>query len=172
MRSRKEEVIFGTSGRGNGFYPQPRYGEFDREPGLVYTVFVDEEVADTLASLDAIEFPFITELLAEPHYECKLVAKERDVSFALTDQTQLLVWVRRPRQYAATMPYMTINIGDPIVLMSRATTEAAIFATIAAVYDLGATGFWVIDIDEIQPALNVAGDLQRVYRGRGIGGQE
>jgi hypothetical protein len=152
-----------------GFYPQPRYEEFDRAPGLAYDVYADEDVVDALLDPRALYSADFTALVGRPHYEFKFASRASLVAELVErprDTAVVVAWYRRPLRYARALPAFPWREGHDLVLFSRAAHEPAVVATLLAYAERAdgssATGYASLDVTQVDRQLpGVRGDVRR-----------
>ena len=166
-------AAFDVDANGGGFYPQPRYAAFERAPGISYKVYAEEEVAAALTQPDVLYSPSFSALVAEPHYEFKLVARSHPVYEAISalgddddDNIVVIAWYRRPLAFVRALQAFPFADGDPIVLFARDTNTPAFVATLLDYRERAvgaATGFARLDLHEVNDGgAGVFEDVRRV----------
>jgi hypothetical protein len=161
-----------------GFYPQPRYGAFEREPGRVYRLYATSSAVDALADAPnalLYEPDAFAAAVTSPHLELKLVARSarvyRSVAGARAHDERLVAWFRRPLQFARSLYAFPWRVRDELVLFDADSNEPAFEATlrtyVTAPDGSFATGYLVLDIRRERPATaGVAEERARVFGAR------
>jgi hypothetical protein len=145
-----------------GFYPQPRYAAFERASGITYKAYVDAAVTAALVQPRIRYRQEFAALVAEPHYEFKLVPSTHPVYETRVHEDSVVAWYRRPLVFARTLPVFPWTSDDELVLIVRDTNAPAIVASIRRYVEQSigaATGFVELEAHEVRSKF--AADVQR-----------
>lgn len=155
----------------HGRAPRPRYSEFDDEEGLVYVVYVEESVVDAITRPNAIYNSDYGRLVNRPHLQVKLAPKSHWIYGAVPYEpsaTTLVLWWRRPRQYARIHTTWPFEEDGELTLFTEDQRALALRVRLTA-YDQerghAATGYAVVEVlSRHRDAPGLSEDLTRVYR--------
>jgi len=153
--------------RDEQLYTQPRYGAFERTPGLTYKAYADDEVALALLDPDSMYSREFTSLVVEPHYEFKFAPRTHDVYETVDDaETTVVAWYRRPVQFSRALHAFPWRPDDYLTLFTRDTNEAALSVQLREYVERpdgsAATGYASLELVEARPVDGLIGDLRRL----------